>query len=217
MNNSIADYFATLSFRPDVASLRNVDRFLRIIERRIERYQRRGGAINLLNIHNIRNRNGGGGGGSGGGGTRTINPRPVNRQITGTISDVKQMAGAGLAGFGFGSLSNTLQKLELLPVAMESVTGSAESAAKQLEFLSKLGHEMGVTMLDMAPSYTKMLASAIGTPLEKEIQHVFTSLTTYGKVMGLDKEEMHGSYKAVTQMINKQQIYAEELNFRLAA
>jgi hypothetical protein len=121
------------------------------------------------------------------------------------------MAGAGLAGFGFGSLSNTLQKLELLPVSLEAVTGSAEAAAKELEFLSKLGREIGATQLELAPEYTKMLASAFGTPLEKEIQNIFSSLTVYGKVMGLDQEAMKGTFKSISQMIGKQQIMASSL------
>jgi tape measure domain-containing protein len=213
LNNSIADYFATLSFRPDVASLRNVDRFLRIIERKIERYQRRGGPLNLLNLNNIRNRNGGNGGGN----TRTPTHTPTIRQVTtGGMPNVGQLAGAGVAGFGLGSLNDTLQKLEMLPVALEAVTGSAEKAAEQLDFITKLGHQIGATRLELAPEYTKMLSSAIGTSLESEMPRIFTALTQYGKIMGLDKNEMHGSFKAVGQMINKQQIMAEELKGQLA-
>lgn len=220
MSNTIAEYIASLRFHPDVASLRNVDRFLRIIERRVERSNRRMSErfnINPFNTDSNRNRN-----------NRNLNlpdrtrPQPPPRERTliretgNAYSGVKGLAGASIAGFGFGALNDTLQRLEMLPVALEAVTGSSEKAAKELEFLSKLGHDIGATRLELAPSYTKMLASAVGTPLEKEMHRIFSSLTVYGKVMGLDQEEMKGSFKAVAQMINKQQIMAEELKGQLA-
>lgn len=134
----------------------------------------------------------------------------------GGINPYHAVAGAAVAGFGIEALDDTLQKLQLLPVALEAVTGSATKAAEQLDFISKLGHNIGATRLELAPEYTKMLASAMGTSMEKDMPRIFSALTVYGKVMGLDQEEMRGSSKAVTQMINKQQIMAEELKGQLA-
>lgn len=132
------------------------------------------------------------------------------------VGTTQTLAGTAVAGFGLGQLNDVSQRLEMLPVAMEAVTGSAAKAAQQLEFLAKLGHEMGATRLELAPEYTKMLASGMGTKLEGQMPAIFTSMVRYGKVMGLEPEEMKGSFKAVSQMINKQQIMAEELKGQLA-
>jgi hypothetical protein len=128
------------------------------------------------------------------------------------------LAGGGiLSGFGLRALNTTLQELQMLPVSMSSVTGSSTEAKKQLDFLNRLGNEVGATRRELAPEYTKFFASAQGTPLEQYAQSGFRSLTRYGKVMGLDQEAMKGTFKSITQMVSKQQIMAEELNFRLAA
>lgn len=142
--------------------------------------------------------------------------RPIAAQSAGSYRNLTTLGGAGIAGFGLSSLNKVTQRLEMLPISMEAVAGSAEEAAKQLQFLEELGKRVGATRLELVPEYTKFYASARGTKLEGEAQTIFSSLTSYGKVMGLDQEEMKGSFRALTQMISKQQIYAEELKGQLA-
>lgn len=144
------------------------------------------------------------------------NSTPRSSRSFGLRDTMHTIAAVGVAGYGIGQLNDVSQRLEMLPVSMEAVTGSAAKAAQQLEFLAKLGHEMGATRLELAPEYTKMLASAVGTPLESQMPTIFSAMTRYGKVMGLEPEEMKGSFKAVSQMVNKQQIMAEELKGQLA-
>lgn len=122
--------------------------------------------------------------------------------VAGVGGGLGALATAGVAGFGLSALNQVSQRLELLPVGLEAVTGSAEKAAVHLKFLEKLGRDVGATRLELVPEYTKMLASAIDTPLEQEMPKIFTSITRYGKVMGLDQESMKGTFKSVTQMIN---------------
>jgi hypothetical protein len=137
--------------------------------------------------------------------------KPVGAFAAGSYRNIGTLAGAGIAGFGLNSLNRVSQRLEMLPISMEAVAGSAEAAAEQLKFLEELGKRVGATRLELVPEYTKFFASAKGTKLENSSQMIFSNLTSYGKVMGLDQEEMKGSFRALTQMISKQQIYAEEL------
>lgn len=160
---------------------------------------------------------------SGTGAARTPSSSPTNNRTSysghGAVSGIRAagtIAGFTAGGFGLSALNTKLQKLEMLPVSMEAVTGDKAKADQQLAFLNRLGHEVGSTRMELAPDYTKFFASAAGTPLEAHAQSGFRSLTRYGKVMGLDQEEMKGSFKAVTQMVNKQQIMAEELKGQLA-
>lgn len=260
MSNTIAEYFATLKFKPDAGSIRKVDQFFRVLENRINRVSKRVGskfdslgvptqanvagqvkaikqvsdattrannkvlaeqrkinaaervrlATESLRQRSIRLAN------SGQRLSQTPRTSPKGSGGFGMREVVHTVAGASVAGYGFGQLNDVSQKLEMLPVSMGAVTGSAAKAAQQLEFLAKLGHEMGATRLELAPEYTKMLASAMGTPLESQMPTIFSAMTRYGKVMGLEPEEMKGSFKAVSQMVNKQQIMAEELKGQLA-
>lgn len=113
-------------------------------------------------------------------------------------------SGVGLAaggvgifgGLGVGALNQSVRTLQNLPVMLTSVTGSEQRAAQELEFLNNLGNQVGATVASMAPDYTKMFASAMGTPLESQMQRGFSAFTRYGKVMGLDQEAMSGSYRA---------------------
>lgn len=119
------------------------------------------------------------------------------------------LAGGGLLmGYGLGQMNQTLTGLQALPTALEAVTGSPERAKQELAFLNNLGNQVGAPVRELAHDYTGMMASAMGTPLEKQMQSGFTSLTKYGKVMGLSSNEMKMTFKAFNQMISKQQIMA---------
>lgn len=138
-----------------------------------------------------------------GGGTRSPSTRTAKPSSKGVLQDtqsamssIRNLTGVGLAGFGIGKLNERIQQLELLPVSMEAVTGNKTEANRQLAFIRSLGAEVGATRLELAPDYTKFLASAQGTKLEPFAQSGFRSLTRYGKVMGLDSESMKGTFKA---------------------
>ena len=47
------------------------------------------------------------------------------------------------------------------------------------------------------------------------VQGVFTGMAEYSRVMGLSDEDMKGSMRAVEQMLNKGQVYSEELKMQL--
>lgn len=261
----IVDFYATLKLQPDQASIQKADRWLKLVEKRIQQYQKRviqkGGimegalkinkpalekkiqstlnsisstasfhlnrftvnqgamqyAVNraLSNVQmnikplnvNTRQPNSTG---------RTGSTRGTVQNTSSRINSIGTIAGATVGGFGLSGLNKRIQELELLPVSMESVTGSKAEASKQMAFLRRLGAEVGATQRELSPDYTKFFASAQGTALEPFAQSGFRSLTRYGKVMGLDQESMKGTFKAVTQMVNKQQIMAEELKGQLA-
>lgn len=135
-------------------------------------------------------------------------------------------AAGALARYGVASLpfvggvyglsrANTIsQELQANELALRAVAG--EKAGGYQEYLSSLGNRLGMTTRDLQPGFTQYLASAQGTALEPTIQRDFTNFTQYGAVMGLNPEQMKGSLKAITQMVSKQQIYAEELKGQLA-
>lgn len=126
------------------------------------------------------------------------------------------MAGTGiLTGFGLSALNRRLAEMQSAQVGLSTVAGSPEEYNKQRAFLKQLGSSIGATQSELVPEYTKFFANAQGTALEPFAQTGFASLTKYGKVLGLDQESMKGTFRAVSQMVNKQQIMAEELKGQL--
>ena len=118
--------------------------------------------------------------------------------------------------YGLSRANTISQELQANELALKAVAGE-DKAAGYREYLNSLGNRLGMTTRDLQPGFTQYLASAQGTALEPTIQKDFSNFTQYGAVMGLDPEQMKGSLKAITQMVSKQQIYAEELDIRLAA
>lgn len=118
--------------------------------------------------------------------------------------------------YGMAQLNQSTQQLASQNLALNAVAGSPQQAQQYKDYLNNLGNSLGMTTASLTPGFTQYLASAQGTVLENSIQRDFESFTQYGAVMGLDPEAMKGSMKALTQMVSKQQIYAEELRGQLA-
>jgi hypothetical protein len=113
--------------------------------------------------------------------------------------------GAGYAAVNFNRIGQELISLEN---ALLAVSGSQEKAAANMAFLNSVGAEMGKTVRGLGPEFVKLAASIQGTALDGQEQFVFKSFMKYGTVMGLDEEAMKGSFRAISQMVSKQQVYA---------
>lgn len=120
--------------------------------------------------------------------------------------------GAAYAAVNFNQIG---QELTALQNSLLAVSESEEQAAQRMQFLKQVGGEMGVAIRDIGPEFVKLAASITDTKIAGQEEGIFKSFMQYGTVMGLDPEAMKGSFRAVSQMINKQQVYAEELKGQL--
>lgn len=133
-------------------------------------------------------------------------------------------AGSAVAGFlpGFGAayaLANAnriSQEIQGQKMALTAVTGSEKAGAEAMGRLRSMGNEIGFDWRAVSGSFTKMLASGKGAGMAQgTTEQIFRSMAEYGRVMGLDPEAMKGSLRAVEQMMNKNQVMAEELKNQL--
>lgn len=136
--------------------------------------------------------------------------------VGGAVSNVGGLLGGAAAAYGFSGMNTMNQELQAIDLALGSVTGSSEEAAEKMKMLTEMGREMGKTLRDIGPMYTQILAATRGTAMQDETDNVFRGFMKYGTVMGLDSEAMKGSFRAISQMVSKQQVYAEELRGQLA-
>lgn len=152
----------------------------------------------------------------GGGGGRTSHAGLAGAAGVGAAGGMMESARTIVPGlgavWGIGQLSKTSQELAAVDATMLMVAGSTEAAATQMTFLKKIGFETGQTLLTIGPMYAQIIAASKGTGLEGQAgQDVFAGIMRYGATMSMNEEDMKGTLRGFTQMISKQQVYAEEL------
>lgn len=95
---------------------------------------------------------------------------------------------------------------------LTAATGSQEQAGREFEFLEQLSRKLGVFIGDMAQSFTSLSANTRNTSLEGQgTRDIFEAVTSYSRVLNLSAADQDGVFRALTQMVGKGQVYAEEL------
>jgi tape measure domain-containing protein len=124
--------------------------------------------------------------------------------------------GLGVA-FGVSQLNKINQELVGQQYAAQAVFGSPEKGQEGLAWLRDFSNEVGQDYRQQGQPYIRMIASATNAGMEvAPTQDMYAGISRYGRTMGLGTDDMKGSMRAVEQMLNKQQIYAEELKTQLA-
>ncbi len=122
----------------------------------------------------------------------------------------------GLVALG-QEVSKTTEKYNRLQMALDTATGSAASGAKAFSFIVDIARQTGLRIDDLADSYKGFAAASRGTKLEgKETERIFTSIVKAGAAMMLSNEQVKGSLLAVSQMMSKGNVQAEELRGQLS-
>lgn len=110
-----------------------------------------------------------------------------------------------------------LQKeISAMNASLLAASGSAEAAAMDFEFLANTANTLGTDLQSSTKGF-KMLAIAgrdAGMSMES-IKEIFTSLSEANTTFALDQQNSERVFKAVTQMLSKQNVMAEELKGQL--
>jgi len=112
---------------------------------------------------------------------------------------------------------STAMKFETLRKTIDFVAGDKTAGKKMFDFAEKEASRTNTNLLSTAEGFTKLSIAARGTKLEGElIKEIFSALTQAAGTFGLTAEETSGAILAVTQMIGKGVVSAEELRGQLA-
>ncbi len=104
---------------------------------------------------------------------------------------------------------------ERLERAFVAIEGSARSAQETLLFLRQESDRLGLSYLENAEAAKKFFAAAEGTALEQDARKIFSSVMEASTALGLAGSETSGILLALSQMISKGTVYAEELRLQL--
>lgn len=141
--------------------------------------------------------------------------------VNGTQSALTSMAKGAAAAFaavGFGmiykDLQNVTREFDSLKISLDYISGGKGQAT--LEYLRNYSNELGISVESAASGYKTIAAAARGTNLEGvRTKEIFESVSAASAVLGLSNEQMEGSLLAVSQMMSKGKVQAEELRGQL--
>lgn len=107
-------------------------------------------------------------------------------------------------------------RMDNLNLSFESIYGSSAKAGAQMDFVRKISDELGMSFTDTAEGAKKLFAAARGTEVEKDANQIFKAFSTMGAALKLTGDETNSVFLAVSQMISKGKVSAEELRLQLA-
>lgn len=145
---------------------------------------------------------------------------PVKAQIVGLDSSLMSGMGGimgGMAAFGLGrQVMDTGQQFEAAKNGLTAVMGGAEQAGKEFAYLRSESNRLGLDLIQTTRDYTRFAASANEKLDTSQIHNLFEGISEYGRVTGATAEEQSRSLTAISQILSKGQLMAEEVKGQLA-
>ena len=107
-------------------------------------------------------------------------------------------------------------QFETFQRTMTIVTGSAEKAGEEFEYLTELSNTLGLEVLNTAKNYASLAAATRGTALEgQETKEIFEAVSTAMSALGKSSADTEGALLAITQVVSKGKVSMEELRQQL--
>lgn len=132
--------------------------------------------------------------------------------VAGVAGSMALLAAAGTAR----ALFDTGRAVARLETSFTAVEGSAEAAAFQMNWLRTTANRLGQNFYDLAPAYQSFLAASKTVNISAmETQNIFESVVQAGASLSLTSEDMEGALRALSQMMSKGNVQAEELRGQL--
>lgn len=117
---------------------------------------------------------------------------------------------------GSGMAAATGQDLVALRTTLLAATGSAVEAGKAFEFVKSTSLGMGLDLQSATKGFAQMGVAASMAGIDAEqTKEIFTGLAEATSAFGMNTVDAERTLRAITQMMNKGQVYAEELKQQL--
>ncbi|AUR89081.1 coil containing protein [Vibrio phage 1.121.O._10N.286.46.C4] len=130
----------------------------------------------------------------------------------------KNFAGNMVSAFAVAGattmVTQTGQAFEAVDNTMLAVSGNSKDAGENLAFVKEEAMRLGVGFKESAKQYAKMVA-AQGDMTDNDLQENFRGLAEMSTVLGLSADESGRAFTALTQIMSKGQVMAEELKGQL--
>lgn len=161
-------------------------------------------------------------------GARRLPVNPFESNGRTTLSLLQRLRGEVLAltaayvGFqgaisGVAAVIKTAKTEQQTMAKLLSVSNNdTRAAAEEYRYLREQAERLGLYLPELAKTYSSFAISAKASGMKiDEMRFVFERLAEAGRVMNLSNDDMDGVFKALTQMISKGTVQAEELRGQL--
>lgn len=140
--------------------------------------------------------------------------RSMQAQIL-TFAAAMGFAGVSLSNF-FSQLIRVARETSKAVTALKNVSGSTAQFADNLRYTTQLAQKYGVYVNDITSNYAKFTAAAsIAGMAIADQRKLFESLSRAAAGFGMSADDTNGMFLAITQMMGKGKIQAEELRGQL--
>lgn len=152
------------------------------------------------------------------------NADKAHRQIStldGAVSRLRNTIGIGIALEGGRRLLQFADRATEAKMVVQSLDNAilfsnSKEGARNLQFLEKTSEKLGNNLLAAKEGFALLSAGAIGTKISNtEVKNIFEATTTALTVMGRSTEDQKLALLALSQMMGKGKVQAEELRGQL--
>lgn len=127
-----------------------------------------------------------------------------------------QVASAVAGAFTFKELVNAAAQMESLREGLRAVSGSAEAAGRDMDFVRTVANRVGADVVQVGQAYLGLAAATKGTAVEGEpTRQVFEAVATAMGKAGKSAAETQNALTALAQMASKGTVSMEELRGQL--
>lgn len=129
---------------------------------------------------------------------------------------VKGLGGALAAGFTFNELVQAASQMETIKAGLLAVTGSADLAGKEFEFVRQVANRVGADVTQVGQAFLGLSAATRGTAVEGEpTRQVFEAVAAAMGKAGKSSAETENALVALAQIASKGTVSMEELRGQL--
>lgn len=140
----------------------------------------------------------------------------IKNGLSGIGEIANGLAGRIAAVFAVGGLAQAAADIETLQAGLKAVSGSAEQAGKDMDFIRQMASAAGVDVVDAGRAFLSLSAATKGTAVEGEAtRQVFEAVTIAMARAGKSSAETTNALQALAQMAGKGQVQMEELRGQL--
>lgn len=155
----------------------------------------------------------------------TENFKRGEQELKNGLRNIQMQAMTMFAVFGAGSLGvgefvskliDTARETSRVSTALKNISGDAKTFGESQKFLIDLSKKYGLYINDLTSNFSKFTASAnMAGMSQKNQEKIFESLSRATVNYGLSAEESNGIFLALSQMMGKGTIQAQELKLQM--
>lgn len=140
----------------------------------------------------------------------------VSGAMDGITKTAGPMGAALAAAFAGDKMARTAVEMDSLARTFKAITGSAQGAAQEMDYIAKTANRLGLEVGSASKSYANFAAATKGTALEGQAaRDIFEAVAGSFSQLGKSSAETEGALLALSQMVSKGVVSMEELRGQL--